>query len=48
MTRKDCGAAGGAIIMWVRVDDCPYIVGYGGIISSYGPSTGFRIDLHKY
>ena len=40
MTRPEtCGAAGGAISVWLKVIACPF----GGIISSFGPSTGSRI-----
>ena len=37
MTRPDtCGAAGGAISLWLNVNDCPF----GGIVSSdFHPST---------
>ena len=38
MTRPEtCGAAGGAISLWVNVTDCPDLA---GIVSSLGPGTG--------
>ena len=41
MTRPDtCGAAGGAISLWINVTDCPST---GGIVSSVSGSTGSRI-----
>ena len=42
MTRMTCGAAGGAISMWMKLVDCP---DEGGIISTLdiGAQTGFRI-----
>ena len=37
MTRPEtCGAAGGAISLWVNVIECP---GNGGIVSSYAGDT---------
>ena len=46
MTRPEtCGAAGGAISLWVKVIDCPR--GVCGIISSYSDSsTGVRMYVH--
>ena len=41
MTRPDtCGAAGGAISLWINVTDCPST---GGIVPSVSGSTGSRI-----
>ena len=46
MTRPEtCSAAGGAISVWVNVINCP---GRGGIISSYGPSTGSVIYCYYH
>ena len=42
MTRPEtCNHLGGAISVWVKMSDCP--PGDGGIISSFGQSTGSRI-----
>ena len=38
MTRPEtCGAAGGAMSLWVRLNDCP---DWSGIISTFENSTG--------
>ena len=44
MTRMDCGAAGGAISVWVNVVDCP---GNGGIISSYNNNRASLISCYN-
>ena len=46
MTRPDtCGAAGGAISLWLNVNDCPS----GGIVSSHQDgTTSVLIDCGSY
>ena len=44
MTRPEtCGAAGGSISVWVNV----IVFNWGGIISSFGSSTGLRIGCRS-
>ena len=48
MTQPDtCGAAGGAISMWVRVTDCPGIIGRGIVSLQSDQKTGFSISCSK-
>ena len=44
MTRPEtCGAAGGAISMWVKVIEC---IGDCGIVSSHGGFSGFMYYVY--
>ena len=37
---ETCGAAGGAISLWVRLNHCP---DWSGILTTHGSGTGFEI-----
>ena len=46
LTRPEtCGAAGGAISLWLRLKDCP---DWSGIISTQETGTGFIIYCKHY